>query len=69
MALSFFYWYLAFVRTLQLLRLHLCDDNELAVEVVMLRHEAAILRRQVQRPALEPRDRGCSPDSAGCFPA
>ena len=55
MALSFLY--LAFVRTLQLLRLALGDGDELAIEVVMLRHEVAVLRRQVARPALHPSDR------------
>jgi putative transposase len=55
MALSFLY--LAFVRILQLLQLLRRDSNELAIEVVMLRHEVAVLRRQVARPALRPRDR------------
>jgi len=32
-------------------------DADLAVEVVMLRHEVAVLRCQVHRPALEPADR------------
>jgi putative transposase len=54
MALSFLY--LAFVRTLQFLRLVLGDGDELAIEVVMLRHEAAVLHRQVARPALRPSD-------------
>jgi transposase InsO family protein len=55
MALSFLY--LAFVRILQLLRLSRRDNGDLAIEVVMLRHEVAILRRQVARPALRPSDR------------
>ena len=54
-ALSFLY--LAFLRTLRLLRLGRRDDTDLAIEVVMLRHEVAVLRRQVDRPALRPRDR------------
>jgi putative transposase len=55
MALSFLY--LAFVRILQLVLLGRRDRDELAVEVVMLRHEVAVLRRQVVRPALRPPDR------------
>jgi putative transposase len=55
MALSFLY--LAFVRIVQLLQILRADDNELAIEVVMFRHEVAVLRRQVARPALEPCDR------------
>jgi hypothetical protein len=55
MALSFLY--VAFVRILQLLQLSRRDSDELAVEVVMLRHEVAVLRRQVGRPALRPTDR------------
>ena len=55
MALSFLY--LAFTRILQLVRLSRRDRNELAIEVVMLRHEVAVLRRQVVRPTLRPPDR------------
>ena len=55
MALSFLYR--AFVRVLQLVRLSCRKDSYLAVEVVMLRHEVAVLRRQVHRPVLQPADR------------
>jgi putative transposase len=55
MALSF--PFLAFVRTLQLVRLSRRDDEDLAVEIVMLRHEVAVLCRQVVRPALRIHDR------------
>jgi len=55
MALSFMY--LAFVRILQLLRFQRRDHGALAIEVVMLRHELTVLRRQVARPALRPSDR------------
>jgi putative transposase len=55
MALSFLY--LAFVRILELLRFSRRDNSELAIEVVILRHEVAVLRRQVVRPALLPSDR------------
>jgi putative transposase len=55
MALSFLY--LAFVRILEVLRLERRHDSELAVEIVILRHEVSVLRRQVARPALRPADR------------
>jgi putative transposase len=55
MSLSFLYQ--AFCRVLQLVRLMGRSDEEIAIEVVMLRHEVAILRRQIHRPALEPADR------------
>jgi len=49
--------YRAFCRVLQLIRLVGPRDTDLAIEVVILRHEVAVLRRQVHRPALEPADR------------
>jgi putative transposase len=55
MALSFLYR--AFCRVLQLIRLTFRRDTDLAVEIVMLRHEVTVLRRQVHRPALQPVDR------------
>ena len=55
MTLSFIY--LAFLRTMQILGLKRSDDSDLAIEVVMLRHEVAVLQRQVARPALRPPDR------------
>jgi putative transposase len=54
-ALSFLY--IAFVRILQLVRLSRGELQDLAIEIVMLRHEVAVLRRQVARPALQPADR------------
>ena len=49
--------YPAFCRVLQLIGLTCRNDMDLAIEVVMLRHEVAVLRRQVHRPALEQADR------------
>jgi hypothetical protein len=43
MALSFLY--LAFTRILQLSRLSRSASGDMAIEVVMLRHEVAVLRR------------------------
>ena len=45
--------YRAFCRVFQLIRLTCRADTDLAIEVVMLRHDVAILRRQVDRPALD----------------
>lgn len=55
MVLSFLY--VAFVRVVQLVRLSCRTQDDLAIEIVMLRHEVAVLRRQVDRPALRPADR------------
>lgn len=55
MALSFCYQ--AFCRLLGILGRLGRGPSELAVEVAMLRHEVAVLRRQVVRPALQPADR------------
>jgi putative transposase len=55
MALSFLY--LAFLRILELLRLQGADRDDLTIEVVVLRHEVAVLRRQIKRPVLHPADR------------
>jgi len=49
--------YRAFCRVLQLIRLIFRSNTDIAIEIVMLRHEVAVLRRQVHRPALEPADR------------
>ena len=49
--------YLAFVRFLQLFRLSRRDNDELAIEFIMVCHEVAFLRRQVHRPVLRPTDR------------
>src|ERR1017187_8531812 len=55
MALTFLYQ--VFVRMLQLFRLRRREQDDLAVEVGVLRHEISVLRRQVVRPALRPEDR------------
>jgi hypothetical protein len=56
MALSLLY--LGFVRILQLFRLVHRYKEELAFEVVMLRHEVTVLRRQVTPPGLATRESG-----------
>jgi hypothetical protein len=51
------FFYRAFCRVVQLIRLSCRRDTDLAIEVIMLRHEVAVLRRQVHRPYLRPTDR------------
>jgi putative transposase len=60
--------YRAFCRVLQLIRLLCRSDTDLAVEVVVLRHQVAVLRRQVHRPALEPADRAVLAGLSGLLP-
>ncbi|MHB1613662.1 MAG: integrase core domain-containing protein [Actinomycetes bacterium] len=60
--------YRAFCRVLQLVRLTRRRDIDLAVEVVMSRHEVTVLRRHVHRPALEPADRAVPAAFAGLLP-
>ena len=45
MVLSFLY--LAFIRVAQLVRLFCRAQDDLAIEIVILHHEVAVLRRQV----------------------
>ena len=56
-AVTLSFLYLAFCRVVQLVRLSCRTDTDLAIEVVVLRHEVAVLRRQIDRPALQPADR------------
>ncbi len=49
--------YLAFRRVMQLLLLLLRSRDTKEVEILVLRHELEILRRQHPRPRLEPKDR------------
>jgi hypothetical protein len=44
--------YLFFIRVTQLVRLWWLGHDELAIEVVMLRHEVSVLRRQVTAPGV-----------------
>jgi hypothetical protein len=55
MALSFPYF--ALVITPQMVLLSCRDGDEMAIEITILRHGFAVLRRQVDRPALRTSDR------------
>ena len=55
MVLSFFY--LALRRLLQLLALGRRSDAEKDMEILVLRHQLAVLSRQVKRPEFKPADR------------
>jgi transposase len=49
--------YLALCRTIQLLALLVRGDAAKDLEILVLRHQLAVLRRQVPRPRFEPADR------------
>jgi putative transposase len=49
--------YLLVRQVLQMLTQLARDDGAKDVEILVLRHQVAVLRRQVHRPALEPADR------------
>jgi transposase InsO family protein len=49
--------YLALQRVLQLLALALRGDRSKEIEILVLRHQVSVLRRQVHRPDLTPPDR------------
>ncbi len=49
--------YLTLCRTIQLLALRGRGDAAKELEILVLRHQLTVLRRQVPRPKLEPADR------------
>src|SRR5262245_56963574 len=55
--LLFSFCYLAFRQILQLLALSVRSNDFKDLEIVVLRHERAILRRRTRRPAIRPIDR------------
>ena len=64
--MSFLYMMFGRLMTLALLCFRSSDFKEL--EVVVLRHELAVLRRQISRPALEPADRAFLDAASGLLP-
>jgi putative transposase len=53
--LSFLYWSLR--RLLELVVLRFRSEREKEIEILLLRHQLAVLERQVARPQLAPADR------------
>jgi putative transposase len=56
--------YLAVRHLIGLVVLSFLSEQSNEIELLALRHEVAILRRHVRRPAYQPADRGCWPHSA-----
>jgi hypothetical protein len=60
--------YLLLCRSFQLLVLLVRGDAAKDLEILVLRHQLTVLRRQVARPRLEPPAELCSLQSAACCP-
>ena len=58
--------YLTLCRSIQLLVLLARGDAAKDLEILVLRHQLAVLRRQTARPRLKPTDRALLAASAGC---
>jgi hypothetical protein len=61
--------YLFMVRVLGWLALLAGSDAAKDVEILILRHEVAVLQRQGARPRPDWADRAISPPWRGCYPA
>ena len=58
--------YVVLARLLQLAALRFRSEEFKELEIVVLRHELAVFRRQTGRAELKPPDRVFSPPRAGC---
>jgi hypothetical protein len=60
--------YLTLCRSIQLLALLIRGDAAKDLEILVLRHQLTVLRRQTPRPRLSPLTAPCWPRSAACCP-
>jgi hypothetical protein len=58
--------YLTLCRSIQLLVMLARGDAAKDLEILVLRHQLGVLRRQLPRPRLEPTDRACWQRSVAC---
>src|SRR5918999_1607289 len=65
--MSFLYW--ALRRLVELVVLGFRSEDAKEVEIIVLRHQLQVLRRQVARPDLAPQDRRCWLWRAGFCPS
>ena len=63
--LSLLYWSLRRLMELAVITLRSEDAKE--VEILVLRHQLHVLKRQVKRPNLKPHDRALLAAAAACF--
>jgi putative transposase len=63
-ALSFLYR--AFRCLLELLALRIRSERSKEIEILVLRHQLQVLRREISRPRLEPADRALRKLGRGC---
>jgi putative transposase len=59
------FWSVAYVALWRILLLLLRSDRPKEIEILVLRHQVAVLRRQVNRPDLKPPTASCSPRCRG----
>jgi hypothetical protein len=68
-AMSTSLMYLLLRQVLRMLPQLARDDGAKDVEILVLRHQVAVLRRKVTRPNLQPADPWCWQCCRGCCPA
>lgn len=63
----FSFLYVVVRRLFELVVLHRKDEADKDIEIVVLRHQLAVLKRQVKRPALRPADRAFLAAAIGVY--